>query len=208
MRISHCSRPAPREFLQVLRPASDALARLHRLHRATVDLAETAPDAVCHPEAVRGLQHHLIQAEFAAIGGGRSHVSVRGCHIRRIIARFEALIETNPDRAMYLTEVCQAVGVTERTFRTCCQDYLGMSPIRYLTLRHLHQVRRELRRAEPHATTVTEIATRHGFWELGRFSMCYRELFAELPSATLHKVSVDRPLSPNTSCPPEISKLA
>jgi AraC-like DNA-binding protein len=198
----------PREFLQVLRPESDALARLHRLHRATVDLAETAPDAVSHPEAARGLRHHLIQAAFAAIGGSHSHVSVRGCHIRRIMARFEALIEANPDRAMYLTEVCQAVGVTERTFRTCCQDYLGMSPIRYLTLRRLHQVRRELRKADPHNTTVTEIATRHGFWELGRFSMSYRELFAELPSVTLHRVPEDRMPSPNRARPPQISEFA
>jgi AraC-like DNA-binding protein len=124
------------------------------------------------------------------------------------MARFEALIEANPDRAMYLTEVCQAVGVTERTFRTCCQDYLGMSPIRYLTLRRLHQVRRELRKADPHNTTVTEIATRHGFWELGRFSMSYRELFAELPSVTLHRVPEDRMPSPNRARPPQISEFA
>jgi AraC-like DNA-binding protein len=162
----------PQEFLEVLRPPSDALARLH-------------------------LRHHLIQAAFAAIGGGHSQVSVRECHLRRIMARFEALIEANPDRAMYLTEVCKAVGVTERTFRTCCQDYLGMSPIRYLTLRRLHQVHRELRNADARATTVTDIATRHGFWELGRFSMSYRELFGELPSTTLHRMPEDCFLLPN-----------
>jgi AraC-like DNA-binding protein len=198
------------EFLQVLLPPSDALARLHRLHRATVDLAETAPDAVCHPEAVRGLRHHLIQAAFAAIGGGHSQVSVRECHLQRIMARFEALIEANPDRAMYMTEVCKAVGATERTFRTCCQDYLGMSPIRYLTLRRLHQVHRELRNADARTATVTvtDIATRHGFWELGRFSMSYRELFAELPSTTLHRMPEDCFLLQNRSRPLEISEFA
>ena len=45
----------PREIQQVRRSLQIRLARLRRLHRATVDLAETAPDVLTHPEAARGL---------------------------------------------------------------------------------------------------------------------------------------------------------
>jgi AraC-like DNA-binding protein len=66
-----------------------------------------------------------------------------------------------------------------------------MSPIRYLWLRRMHLAHRALRAADPAASTVTEIATNHGFWELGRFSVAYRSLFGESPSASLHRPSED-----------------
>jgi AraC-like DNA-binding protein len=101
--------------------------------------------------------------------------------------RFEELLETSPDRALYLTEICAAVGVAERTLRALCEEHLGMGPIRYLQLRMMHLVRRALLRADPSETTVTRIVTEYGFWELGRFSVAYRVLFGELPSETLRR---------------------
>ena len=60
-----------------------------------------------------------------------------------------------------------------------------MSPHRYLWLRRMNLARRSLSRAGPGKATVTSIATEHGFWELGRFSVEYRKLFGETPSTTL-----------------------
>ena len=132
--------------------------------------------------------------EGAAAGmttGGRRHDP--------IVARFEEFLEANPDTSLYLTEICAAIGVAERTLRVACEEHLGMGPIRYLSLRRIHFVRRALLRADPSTATVTRLATDHSFWELGRFSVAYRVLFDESPSESLRRppddlrISLSRP---------------
>ncbi|SCB54958.1 Helix-turn-helix domain-containing protein, partial [Bradyrhizobium shewense] len=86
-----------------------------------------------------------------------------------------------------LTEICAAIGVAERTLRASCEEHLGMGPIRFLTLRRMHLVHRALLSAVPSTSTVTRIATDHGFCELGRFAVAYRAAFGESPSETLKR---------------------
>ena len=130
-------------------------------------------------------------AAAAMTTGGRRHDT--------IVARFEEFLEANPDTPLYLTEICAAIGVAERTLRVACEEHLGMGPIRYLSLRRIHFVRRALLRADPSTATVTRLATDHGFWKLGRFSVAYRALFDESPSESLRRppddlrISLSRP---------------
>ena len=62
-----------------------------------------------------------------------------------------------------------------------------MGPKRYLLLRRMNLARQALRQAAPDTTSVTDIATRFGFWQLGRFAVEYQTLFGESPSATLRR---------------------
>jgi AraC-like DNA-binding protein len=67
----------------------------------------------------------------------------------------------------------------------------------------MHLVRRALLRADPSTATVTRLATDHGFWELGRFSVAFRALFDESPSESLrrppdhHRILLNRPSALN-----------
>jgi AraC-like DNA-binding protein len=162
------------------------MTRLLKLHKAIGQLAHDTPDILNLPEVRQALEDQLVHvmvrclAEGAAVettAGGRRH--------NAIIVRLEEFLEANPDRPIYLTEICAVVGAAERTLRAACEEHLGMGPIRYLTLRRMHLVRRALLRADPSKSTVTRVVTDHGFWELGRFSVAYRSLFGESPSETL-----------------------
>ena len=151
------------------------------------------------PEVVRALEQQLIHALVRCLTDGNVSTMKDGTLRHRVIvARFEEFLEANPNTPLYLTEVCAAVGAAERTLRAACEEHLGMGPIRYLTLRRMHLVHRALLRAAPSEATVTQIATDHGFWELGRFAVAYREMFGEPPSATLQRppdyqlVNIDR----------------
>jgi AraC-like DNA-binding protein len=89
-----------------------------------------------------------------------------------------------------MPQLCATVGASYTTLRDCCQEFLGISPKRYLWLRRMHLVHRALRIADAEKATVTEIATDYGFWELGRFAVAYRSLFGEPPSAALRRPPV------------------
>ncbi len=172
---------------RVIVPHPQALAKLRRLHVAAARLAEGTPELIANPEAARGLEQTLISALFGCLetGDATEESTARRRH-DAIMRRFYRALEEDPDRALYLPELCAAIGVPERTLHACCQEHLGMGPKRYLLLRRLHLARRALSRVEPGTTSVTEIATQFGFWHLGRFAGAYRELFGEPPSVTLH----------------------
>ncbi len=175
----------PRNAL-TMTPSTASMLKLQRLHAAAGQLAEDAPAVIAHPEAARGLEQALIEAMVDCLGTSRSAEDRSALrHHAAIMRRFRRTLEENPDQGLFIPEVCAAIGASERTLRICCQELLGVSPKRYLLLRRMHLVRRGLRESAPTATTVTEMATRYGFWQFGRFAGEYNLLFGELPSAML-----------------------
>lgn len=183
--VAGCDLTPPRDAL-IVSPSPSAMAKLQRLHAAAGQLAEDAPLVIAQPEAARSLEQALIEAMVACLESEevREDRSALRQHAL-VMRRFRRAMEENPDQALYIPELCKTIGVSDRTLRSCCQEQLGMSPKRYLLFRRMNLARRALRDSAPSLTTVTEIATRYGFWQFGRFAGEYQSLFGELPSATL-----------------------
>lgn len=185
--IAGCDLAPPRDTV-VVTPAPVAMAKLQRLHAAAADLAETAPEIIADPGAARGLEQTLLEAMVDCLGHQEERQTTFAQRQHAIVTRrFRRVVEENAEESLYIPEICKAIGVSERTLRMCCQEGLGMGPKRYLLLRRLHLARQALRQAAPDAASVTDIATRYGFWQLGRFAVEYHNLFGESPSATLRR---------------------
>ena len=169
-----------------LRPNAAPFALLRRVHDAATRLARENPGLLAQEEVTRNIEQELTRLMLASLAGPQPDLD--GSTLRQhraVMRRLDAYFEAVGDRPVYVVEACQALGVSARTLQRCCQEQVGMGPVRYLWHRRMHLARRDLLRRSAGQATVTAIATRHGFWELGRFATEYRRLFGESPSATL-----------------------
>jgi AraC-like DNA-binding protein len=193
--------PTPADLPRILRPRPALMSRLSGLHEAAINLAQTAPDVLCQTEVAHALEQDLVRAVVASIADDEPGPRYLNRRHRAVLARFEEVLAERVNDPLHLAEICAAIGTPERTLRLCCQEHLGMGPIRYLWLRRMHLARQALARVGPNAASVTSVAIDHGFWELGKFSVAYRALFGESPSTTLRR-------SPDDAAPPRGSPLA
>ena len=109
-------------------------------------------------------------------------------HHARIMVRFEEVLAEHLSRPLHMPELCDRIVVSDRTLRSCCAEFLGMTPTQYVLLRRLKEVRLALRDAHPDKVKVAEVADRFGFTQLGRFAGTYRATFGEAPSTTLKRI--------------------
>jgi AraC-like DNA-binding protein len=172
---------------RILRPAARDAARLRRLHAQACRLAETRPKVLAHPEVARAIEQGLIHAMVTCLAARTRDDGLGRRHHARIMVRFEEVLADHPNQPLHMPGLCALIGVSERTLRSCCTEYLGISPSRYVFLRRLKSVRIALRDADPATASVAEIAGGCGFTELERFAGAYRNVFGESPSTTLRR---------------------
>ena len=181
------------------RPSAASAAQIVHPPRAegralALDLIEVRTALRLIPETITG--DSVTQTEF------RLHGELTRClrdatvdHAKRdplhsrgsIVRRADAFFREHLDEAVSISQLSAVVGVSERSLRNAFYQVCATGPKKYLRLWQLHQVRRILRAGPNDHAAVTTAATRHGFFELGRFAAQYRMVFGEPPSVTLHR---------------------
>jgi AraC-like DNA-binding protein len=168
------------------RPPRAALRQLRHLHQVAIRTAEARSGVLADVEAAHGLEQQLIDALIECLcRGAPREETAAACRHREILGGFEDLLQA--DRSARVSEICAALGVSDRLLRACCKEQLRIGPRQYFRLRRMQQVHRALRNENSDTARVSEIAGRHGIRDLGRFASDYRALYGELPSATLRR---------------------
>ncbi len=184
----------PEESHKSSRVVKPGYGLTHRLRTVVDRFAQATgiePCVMTEPASIANFSEALLTTARQILGfanlpaePGRLTVSRR-----QLISVAVQLIEECPEKSLSVKVLSQNVGVSERTLRSAFVEYLGMPPLKYLTLRRLHHARKLLQRAAPEELTVSGTAALLGFWDFGRFAGTYRRLFGELPSATLQRSS-------------------
>jgi AraC family ethanolamine operon transcriptional activator len=153
-----------------------------------LNLLRVLDAAASHPAALRVATADLLHLAVALDRSpGRAPVErASSPSLRReTVRRIEEYLDAHRAEVPSIPTLCSVAGVSERTLEYAFREHLGVTPVRYLKLRRLNQVRRGLRAPDAATASVTDIALRAGFYDLGRFAGEYRALFGELPSQTL-----------------------
>ncbi|MDI6097838.1 AraC family transcriptional regulator [Actinoplanes sp. NEAU-A12] len=107
----------------------------------------------------------------------------------RPIRRVLEAISGEPERAFTVGELAAIAGTSIRSLQSGFRRHVGSAPMTHLQQVRLTRVHETLRRSDPAAVTVADVAHRWGFAHLGRFASAYRKRFGESPSETLRSAT-------------------
>src|SRR6185437_491709 len=102
------------------------------------------------------------------------------------VMRALAWLRNHLSEPVQLEALAEIAGVRPRTLERHFRMFLGATPLGWVRRMRLARARQDLLRRGSRAT-VTDVALASGFTQLGRFAAGYREVFGELPSATMQR---------------------
>ena len=177
-------------------PATEVARDHFELGTRIAEAAEKTPEFFNDSHWARyGAQVEFMDSLFATIESCDPDESVdtdkKGRTYSEIVRTCEDFTLKLDGRRPYLSELCTAANVSERTLQYAFRDIMGMSPLTYLHRLRLHRARDELRKAKKGTTTITDVAMNWGFWHFGEFSRAYKNCFGETPSRTLRQQAND-----------------
>lgn len=184
--------PETENGLQILRASPTGLSRLQRFIADLFMSASQAAGVIGSRLLASSIQDDLLCAiDMAIANDGAAPVNspVTALRHTRLVNRLDEIMDAHPEAPYYTEALARQCGASPRTLHTAVTAVRGMSLHRYVRIRRLWRVRRQL--ASMPQALVRDIAIANGFWHLGEFAGAYRGLFGETPSATQQRQAVN-----------------
>ena len=131
------------------------------------------------------VEAELMETVMEILLGGGTDAGCGTPRKRFLACRRAILHAENLDQPLRAPQLAAAAGVSQRVLEMGFREMLGISPQKFLRWSRLNNLRRDLHAAHSGKETVTDMASRWGFQELGRTAVEYKQLFGESPSQTL-----------------------
>ncbi len=163
---------------------------LDRSLRRTLGKLAAADDPALRPsgdveEFLVGWLSELLGCALPVQIGQEPSVGLR--RRTQVVRDAEAYMLAHLDRRMGLLEICEVVGVSERTLIYAFRECTGQSPKAYLKALRLSRLRQDLKAADPRTASVCEFARLWGLDHPGALAADYFRQFGERPGQTLRR---------------------
>jgi transcriptional regulator GlxA family with amidase domain len=177
-------------FLPTLSIASGTGASFVRTLYFVADELDSQESVLLKPHTLSLMEQSLTMAllqaypnDLPGLDHGRNIRLAPAC-----VRRVEDYIAAHAAEDIAITDLIEAAGVPGRTLFRTFRHFRHMSPMAYLRAVRMDRIRADLL-SPPADMTVTEIMSRWGVSQFGRFSAAYRKKYGELPSETLRRSS-------------------
>ncbi len=105
----------------------------------------------------------------------------------RTLDRVENYIKENLSDDLTLDQLVTVSETSASSLLRIFRLHRNTTPMRYVKQLRVEADHRALLVADPASVTVSDLATRYGFFQFGRFAADYKQVFGELPSETLNR---------------------
>lgn len=166
----------------IFTPLPEAMESLRVLLWSVYSIIKNNPPNNWFPVAAEGLKTSLASCLGTSVHYKGYPALKRRDHTYKAVLKY---MMGNLDSIVSVKDLCEAGNVSERTLLYIFRDRLDVTPKEFLQACKLRKVQQDLLSGE--AKSVTDAATRWGFWHMGQFAADYRRMFGELPSATLKR---------------------
>lgn len=103
---------------------------------------------------------------------------------KMLVQKVKDYIEENAHELPELADLATYAGISARSLQIGFKQHLGVSPMTYVRNIRMQRAHEQLENAFYTGETVTEIAMRWGFYNVGRFSQLYKSIYGRSPKET------------------------